>query len=312
MHRIKSAKKKTKKKPTKKRKSQQKEFSWNRFYFKVICILFFCITIYVLLFSELTKVHEINVKGNKIINLNSITQKIEFQMKDKNFLQISRNNFFLVSESDLQRTILDSFPKIKSAEVKKVFPNQINISIVEYDLIPVVCIESQKGDCFILENDGRIIEEANFDSAKLKENKTVVIIDKNKNDIIEIGKEFILEKKLNNIIFLGEEMTYVLNAKIQQPYIIPARGANEVRFDTSEGWYLQVDTVDNPKVSLKVIELFFEKGFNIKHDNLTRYDLEYVDIRTNKKVFYKYDKGVEAVESEVVEGDLEDREIEAD
>ncbi len=304
---IKSIKKKIKKKSTKKRKSQQKEFSWNRFYFKLICILFFGITIYVLFFSKLAKVDEININGNQVVNSESILQNVELQMTTKNFLQISKSNFFLVSENKLQQTILDNFPKIKNVEVKKVFPNQIDVSVTEHDLIPIVCIESQEGECFILENDGRIVEKADFDSAKLKENKIVVIIDKNKNDIVEIGKEFILEEKLNNIIFLGEELTYVLNVKIKQPYIIPARGAKEVQFNTGEGWYLQIDTVDDPQISLKVTELFFEKGFNIQHDDLTRYDLEYVDARTNKKVFYKYNKSERIVESDqMMDEDLEE------
>lgn len=294
MHRIRSVKKKAKKKQTKKRKSQQKYFSWKRFMFGMLCILFLIIIIYTLFFSKLATIKEINVYNNQIIDSGSIVQKAESQMSAKNFLQVARNNFFLVSESYLQQIILENFPKIKSVEVKRVFPNQINISIVEHSLIPVVCIESREGECFILEDDGRIVEKADFNSAKLKENEIVVIIDKNKNDIVEFGKEFILEKKLNNIIFLGEELTYALNTKIQQPYIIPARGADEVKFNTSEGWYLQVDTADNPKVTLKVLDLFFKKGLK---DDIRRYDLEYVDTRTNEKIFYKYKKGRRVIEN---------------
>lgn len=295
MRKIKFTKKNADKKRTKKRKSLQKEFSWKRFIFNLACFLFLAIVIYTLFYSKLAEIKNISVEGNIIVSSDSIVQEIQSQIQNKNFLYIPKKNFFFISEKELQQNILNSFPKIKNAEVKKVFPNQIKISVNEYDLIPVVCIDNENGQCFILDKNGTLIENADFNSPKLQQNKTVLIIDKNKEDIVETGKEFIFENKLNNIIFLGEELTYTLQTKIQQPYTIPARGASEVRFDTSEGWYLQVDTVDNPEITLKVLNLFFEQGLK---EEIRRYDLEYVDARTNEKIFYKYDKEEEIISDE--------------
>ncbi|MCK4635948.1 MAG: FtsQ-type POTRA domain-containing protein [Candidatus Moranbacteria bacterium] len=303
MRKIKPNKKiiKKKQKRPKKRGKTQKEFSWKRFIFKALCVLFFVIVVYVLLYSEFVKIKKIEVDGNNIVDSNLIIEEIKSQTQENNLLQISKQNFFITFEKELQKNILESFPKIKNVEIEKVFPDQINIFVEEYDLIPIICMESQEGQCFILENDGKIVAEADFNSLKLEKNKTIIIIDENKNDIAKIGEEFISEKKLANIIFLGRELTYALDTKIEQPFVIPARGASEVKFTTDEGWYLQVDTVDSPEITLKVLDLFFRKGFGSRTD-VRRSDLEYVDVRTNEKIYYKVEK------SEELDAEVEDDE----
>lgn len=270
-------------KNNKKRRNQKSKISWKRMVYYFFCLVFLVLVFYVFIYSRLVKISNIEIleRENKKVDDSDVYNEIQSKIQEKNWLKIDKDNFFLVSENNLKENILTNFPKIKDVEIKKIFPNKMKINLIEYDLMPIICLKSQNDDCFVLDNEGKIVEKADFNNPKLKENEKVIIIDKNENDLLEVGSEFISQKKLENIIFLGKELTYNLNTKIEQPYFIPARGANEVKFMTKDGWYVLLDTTIDPEISLNFLNLFFEKGFNEKKKKL-----EYVDARINEKIFY--------------------------
>jgi cell division septal protein FtsQ len=285
--RIKKKQKKVKKQKIKRGKKAKKneKFSWKRFSFKLAVLIFFGILIYVLIYSSVVNVNEIEIENLEINKAQNLKQEIQKTLEGTNWLKINRQNFFFLSKSNLEEFILDNFLTIESVKINKIFPNKLIIEVEEYDIIPIFCVEKKNEHCLILNNEGKAIQEANFNDEKLKANQTILIIDENSNDkeVIQINQEILTQEKIDNIIFLGKELTYVLDTKIKQPYFIPARGADEAKFITDDGWYILVDITQEPNITLKTLKLFFDKVFFANKKS----DLEYIDIRLKDKIFYK-------------------------
>ncbi len=296
--------KSTKNKTVNRAKNKKLPLSWKRILFLLTIILFIGIVGYVFVCSDLVKVNIVEVNGIEKIDEKRILQIAENSMDGEIVGFVARDNYFFVNTKDIAQDI-STDKRIKDITITKKFPQTITIDIVEYNVVPIWCIGSMNGDCFIVEN-GHIKESTTFDSDIITQNRYFVVVDKSRSDV-QIGEQVIAEENLDKIEFLGEELKYALSVDIEQPYVTLSRGSHEVKFMTDEGWYILVDVTQEADEIVDVAKLFFSK-VNLPS---RRNDLAYLDMRFPERIFYKMKDGVEQIE-EIAEDSDGDDEGEAD
>ena len=68
-----------------------------------------------------------------------------------------------------------------------------------------------------------------------------------------------------------------------------SRFADELRVKTKGGWQIYFGTRIPLEASLEALQLLFEKELPEERHG----DLEYIDLRTENRVFYRYKEGIE-------------------
>lgn len=284
-----------KKRDTQKKVSKKAENSrtWKEWVFIVVFIIFILVTLYVFLCSHLTKLQYFEIEGSERVNKNEIIYTIESTLGSSFFTYIKKDNYFIASKKNIINNILKD-KRIKNVSIEKKFPQTLIVTIEEYEIIPIWCI-NDKSDCFIIENE-IAKKRVNLTDDIIQLNKTFIITGEDKKNIEE-GEMVISNENLEKIKILGEELVYVLDTTIKQPYVIASRGSNEVRFVTDEGWYIAIDLTHDLDEILNIARLFTK---NVELPS-ARNDLEYIDMRFPEKIFYKMKDGVEQIEEDTTD-----------
>lgn len=266
------------------------------FFIGLVGYIFFC--------SSLVSIAIIDVVGAKRVHTDDIVSAVERNISGSKVWCIKNNNYFFLHTDDILRTIHED-QRIKSVDVVKQFPDTLRIVITEYDVVPVWCVGSIDGACFELQ-DGCIVGEVDMNAPLIHDNRHFVIVDHG-HDTLDDGQCVITPDNLDNIKFLGEELIYMLNIGIVQPYVINFLGTQEVRFDTDDGWYILADFGYDVHETLDVAALFMKKVELPSN----RSDLEYIDLRFPEKIFYKMKDGVEKSEEDVDDSEqISDEDVE--
>jgi len=285
----------------KKKKQPQKtrvSWTWKKWIFVLSVIVFVGIVGYILFYSSLTKVNEFYIRGTNRTDSDDIVQMSKDVLSGNSIVGVARDNYFFVNSDDIAAHILTN-QKIKGVVVTKEFPHKIIVDIVEYDTVPVWCIGSIDGKCFTVEG-GYIHDEVNRYADMITQNKHFFIVDESNEDVIS-GDRVITPDDLAKVEILGKELIYTLSVGIEQPYLATSRGSHEVRFMTDEDWYIIIDLTHDVDEIIDVAQLFMKK---IQLPS-RRIDLEYVDMRFPEKIFYKMKDGVENLEEEVPDDEVD-------
>ncbi len=275
--------------PKKRQQNADDRRTWKQWLFILAVILFMGGVIYIFVCSTFVEVNKLDVQGANRVDEDEISDIIN-DVVSGNFIACSKkNNYFFINKEGIREQILQD-KRIKDVVVQKEFPNTIHTNITEYGTVAVWCLGGIQGNCFVLE-DGIAVSAVNLSDDVVVQNKHFVIVDEVREEI-NIEDRIIASELLNKIEKLGEELIYVLNIVIEQPYIIESQGSHEIRFVTDEGWHIVVDLKQGVDEILDIAKLFNKKVELPSH----RSDLEYIDMRFPEKIFYKMKEGVEQVE----------------
>jgi hypothetical protein len=281
---------KNKDKKIKKNKIVKNPLTWKQWLFVFFLSIFIMITLYIFLCSHFVRLQNINVIGTERLDSSQVLNMIENLLEGELFACIKKDNYFFVNEKKIIENILAD-KRVKSVEIEKKFPQTLNVNIIEYGTIAIWCSEKQQINCYILNENGVAIAPINMTDDIVLQNKYFVIVGEEQLETI-LNEEVIFSDDLKKIKILGEELVYVLDVVIKQPYFFASRGSHEVKLETDEGWYIILDVTQDAQEILNIAKLFVK---NIELPS-TRSDLEYIDIRFPEKIFYKMKDGVEQIE----------------
>ena len=115
---------------------------------------------YFLFLSQTFQVEKIIVlqqaQDNKV-SKDELKLSIEKNLGNK-ILFFDTKSIFLVNLNGLRKNILNDFPQIAGVEIKRDFPNNLNVIIIERVEIAVWC---QNEVCFLLDSEGIAFEPLN-------------------------------------------------------------------------------------------------------------------------------------------------------
>lgn len=264
-----------------------------RILFYFLFIIFIFSSLYMFLFSEEVKVTLIEINGNKELNADELHSVLESSMSNKIWAIFPGDNYFLVSKGFIKNELTGRYKKIKDVEIVKKFPSSIYIKIDEHESLLVWCENEQ--ECFLLDQNGIAYDKADFSSPELLQNKLLKLTDRSGLDVI-MGTQIISPQYINYLVDAKKELE-VLGIEVEDSMFTPARMSEEVRMRSLNGFEIILSTQFPLESSMKTLTVILKK--EISTDKLA--ELEYVDLRSEYKAFYKFKNSPEE------EGDKESK-----
>ncbi|HBO17100.1 MAG: hypothetical protein UR69_C0002G0246 [Candidatus Moranbacteria bacterium GW2011_GWE2_35_2-] len=268
------------KKKDKKIRHKRSVFLRSLFYF--LLISFVIISLYTLFFSGFLKITDISLRGMKDLKQEDVIFVANDYLAGNYIGIVPKNNFILVFSGVLEKKILEQFKKIRGVKIEKEFPNRLNIIVDERDSLLVWISGNDK---FIIDENGKAYEKADFSSKLILENNLVSIQDQS-NRPVSIGDEILNSEYINFSLNIKNRIEKETDLKIEDQYRTSSRIAEEVIIRTQEGWSIYFNSKLGLNYSIRILKTFLEKQINREQ----RIDLEYVDLRIEKKIYYKMKK----------------------
>jgi len=277
----------------KKRKSISRLILYSRFFWlSCLVLIILGVIFYFVVFSSFFQIEEIRVTGNKKVSTENLKNIIICQIDKKIVFFISKS-IFLANLPEISREILEKFPQIAKADLKRDFPDIITVKIEEREAIGVWCqsrtrtfnaesieptenntekVRGQDSNCFYTNKEGII-----FEKISESEINAQILMVKNLASIedLQLGKKVIEKEQLNQILKIESKLKNDLKIPFREISIISEKRLNA---KTTEGWEIYF----NPKkdIDWQLSELDFLLKEKIPPDK--RRNLEYIDLRFEK------------------------------
>lgn len=214
-------------------------------------------------------VDEIIVSGQKKVSREAIEFLASGRLDNK-ALFFQTKSIFSVDTGQIEKDILDAFPQIAEAQVKKSFFDAVKIAVVEREPSAVWC---QDAKCFFIDETGIIFEEASL-------NTDLLLID-NLGPAVEAvpGARAVSEEKLGQIFKINSGLVKTAGLSAKRAVLA---SEDRLNIETSEGWEVYFNLRGDLDWQLTELVLVLEKQISPEK----RRNLEYIDLRFNR-VFYK-------------------------
>lgn len=250
-----------------------------KFLYWIILLAFIGVITYSLFFSQFLAVTQVNINDTQKLSVSDVRETVESQISGKWLNFIPKNNILLISKNTVKRGILEKYKYAESVEIKKSFPHGVDIVIRERRFSLVFC---SNGECYVVDDKGVIFIKADFEKNELGENDLPIIYD-DSNKSIEIEQGF-APGYINYLLKIREKLKNDLGVDLERDFHTPQIASGDIRIKTTEGWLIYMDKnipADKEANALKIV--LENKIYQNK-----RSDLEYVDLRTENKVYYKF------------------------
>ncbi|MDQ1284168.1 MAG: hypothetical protein QG620_516 [Patescibacteria group bacterium] len=278
------------------KKISRKKISWGKVVFSLAAVAFFGSLVYTLFFSGLLGITAVNLSGTVDLDKNAILEAASGEISGKYFNILEKNNLIFANGGKIASALTDKFKRIEKAEVEKKFPGTINIKIIERKSMLVFC---SAGNCFAVDEKGVAYARADFESAELKENK-LVILKEESGRAVDIGEQVLDRKNIEFILSSKEKMKSEFDIDLAGDFETPNRASMDIRAFAREGWKIYFGSDLGIDKEMEMLRIILEN--KIEKEKMA--DLEYIDLRIENKVFYKF-KGEVQNNTEVLQNDTE-------
>ncbi len=244
----------------------------------ITVFVFFAAIIYILFFSRLLAVTQININGTIKLDPDAMKKTIVNDISGKYLKLVDRNNILFISTGKLGRDLADKFDLIENISVKKSFPNKIFISITERRPTFVLC----GGSCYLIDENGNTFSKVDPNSQAIKQSDLPILTDDSKKtiglheNVLDPGyMQFITDTRNQ----LEEELGIGVKA-IHTPRIV----SGDIRMTTTGGWTIYFDQSLGLQKETDMLKAVLSQEINRDKWN----DLDYIDLRMDDKVYYKF------------------------
>lgn len=216
-------------------------------------LVFAGVSFYFFILSPIFRIKEISISGNNKVKIEAIKEAIQ------------TGNIFLVNFEKIRKEILKKFPQIAEVNLKRKFPDKLNLIISEREAVANFCGDT---GCFSLDKDGVIFEKSSPDSPLLKIKKT------------EDGP--LLESNLVSFILEIElKLKYDLKILVEEILVL---SEDRLNIKTVEGWEIYFNPKNDLNWQLTKLKAVLENEI----PQAKRKNLEYIDLRFGNLAPYKY------------------------
>ena len=257
---------------------KQKKRSFSRFLFYFLFLSFWGAAVYALFFSPFLQVSSIEISGNEKIKSENILSEISPKMEGKYFSVLEKNNLLLIGANSMEKDLLGKFRQIRNIKIKKKFPDKIKIEIQERETKMII---NDGENNYLLDENGQAYDQIDSNS---NEAMNLVFLRDDSRKKINLG-DMVLEKDyMNYILGIKDELKSNLDLEIENNFWTPNLISGDIRVKTKEGWNIYF----NKEIDLVKETESFGAVLKEKIPAEQRPDLEYVDLRIDNKVYYKF------------------------
>jgi cell division septal protein FtsQ len=241
-------------------------------------ISFVGVLIYVVFFSEFLEINSIDIGGNEIISNDSILERINPEISGEYLGFIRKNNLLLIRTNKIKTNVLNDFKIIREIKIKRRFPDGLKISVIERHPQLVFC---GAGQCFLIDEKREAYDNFNGEN----DNNFIILTDESCKGI-NLGDLIAEPNYIEYIKGIREGLTG-LGLEVENDFRTVSFISKDIRVKTKEGWeiYFNEDVPLEKEISMLKIVL------DNKITEEQRKDLEYIDLRIDNKIFYKFRDG---------------------
>jgi len=257
--------------------------------FSKILIAFFVlaftgVTAYVIFLSPFLLVTKISISGNQELSANAVGSAVSSEISGKYLNTLAKNNIALISKEKITNALKKDFKRVEEVEITKIFPDALKIKIKERESTAIFCSREQ---CFVVDSAGLPYARADFAANELDESKLLILNDDG-NKEIKLGENFIDGEYVKYLLAVRAELKSELGLEIDKNFHTPRLISGDIRVKTSEGWMIYFDKGVPIQKEISTLKLVLEKIDKEANEKSQRSKLEYIDLRTGNKVFYKF------------------------
>ena len=246
-------------------KKRRKFFQMPLFWIILAFFLVFITTAYVLFFWPKLQIVNIEISGNEKTATKDI-KNIVLANINKNLISKS---FFMVNIENIAKNILDGFPGIEDAKIRKKLPQAITLAIKERKPFGVFCSDA----CFLLDKNGIIFEQIPVIPPDM-----FVVRQEPVNNERRAGSPVFEEKIMNAIEKIQNNLKNNFQITIKKILV-----SDTIIVTTSENWDIHFDiTSDIDKQIMKMNTLLTSE---IPPE--ARKNLQYIYLQYKDRAYYK-------------------------
>lgn len=252
--------------------------------------VFLGIVVFVLFFSSLLRIEQEDIAPMNSVAKSDVTVVIRDALSGKSFGLFPNDTMPIVflRRHVLERKILETFPVFRTATISFVFPKTVVLKVEERVFTLVLC---SGGPCFLVDEQGIAFTGAP-DSSIESAQGVFTVIDISAKPVSRQSPLF-SEDFLRTFPSLRQRLSDELGLETSNVAETPSRFSDELWFRSSDGWSLRMSATVPIEKSILALRLLFAKTISEQD----RKNLEYIDLRTENRIFYLL-KGGEEKEGE--------------
>jgi len=263
---------------------------------------------YLLVFSPYFRFDKIAVNGLKMVSEKQILDLASRSLGEKIYNHIPVNNPIFIPRQKIENEIIDLFPQIKKVSVENhLTSRQLVLNIEERQPAVIWCralrsdwpeinatssatstevIETKKPDnpkndiraekCFFADNEGFV-----FADAPILSGGSLATVYSPADHEIKI-KDIVVDKKMLDFILAVKKELVSASFNLSE-FMIRSQSFNDLEIIAPEGWTIYLDAGQSPAAQAQALKRVLEEEIKDK-----RINLEYVDLRVQNRVYYKY------------------------
>lgn len=263
----------------------------------ILILAFLGVVVYLLFFSPFLVISKINVSGTENLDSGAVRDTVATEISGKYLNLIPKNNIILAGGGKLEKSLIVRFRRIGQVEVKKTFPDTLSIAVSEKKSALIL---SSAGKNLVINPEGAAYAEADFEAADLGENDLPVLHDEgNKN--IQLSESILDSAYVRYILDIEEKLKGDLGIEIDKNFRTPQLISGDIRVATVQGWQIYFNESIPVQKEIDMLGLVMQE--KIDKDRIQ--DLEYVDLRIDNKVYYKF-KNSDQPQQDDSSADVED------
>ena len=261
-----------------------------RFFYRLSLLAFCAAVIYVMFFSRYLEILKIDVQGTVKTDAQALITLIKQQISGKYLNLIPKNNLLLLSKDKIVNQIMEDFKLIEKLKIRKIFPNALEVTVQERTLAMVL---KSNQNALEVDTQGLAFAEADLSANHLGEQEVIIFINEGDKEI-EKNQKVLEADKVSYLLKMREQLKENLGLEIEKEIKTPQFISGDLRVKTIEGWMIFFDMNITLQKELNMLKVVLDE----KVGGENRSNLEYVDLRTDNKVYYKLKKTEEAEENE--------------
>lgn len=233
---------------------------------------------YVLLFSPYLTIVSVNIFGCEKISENSIRDMANNHMSGKYLAIFPKDNLLMaaINRKKIAADIMASYKEIEKVDIKPIFPSAMDITIRERQLLMGLCAS---GECYLIDENGIAYKRSSqeeldsFGVVTLTDSENIKInLDEN---AIDAKTPAYLEEARNK---LKDDLEIEAGNNFETPSIV----STDMRLPLNEGWKIYFSSDIPLEKEIEMLKAVLRDKIKDQRANL-----EYVDLRSDNKVFYK-------------------------
>lgn len=249
-----------------------------RLTFVVFLAAFFSGVFYLLFLRDFFLIRSIEIQGNRRIGEEEMRSQIKEDQSGRWLGRIPKNNILLPWGYWEKKKFLDKYRVLEKFELKRILPDRIKVIVKEKE--PAIIMRALSGNC-VFDEEGNLFDTiSNF----------VYLGDDNLPVISQLsGQPFAacpdtLDKEWIGFIREFRHQSWEgLEIGISRFFETPNLASGDLRVASEKGFAIFLDENLGVKKEMEMFQVVLDK--KIGRENLER--LEYVDLRTDNRVYYK-------------------------